>query len=313
MNSDQLRRSLREKWLDYYRDNRLWVSRLAVWTDVSGERRPVSSFIVATLSVLEPNLAHLLPLIVDLSSDPDRVVEALGLDFDPEALMGVPPEVLAGRPIRPEVLPASHRAPVPPLQTTASVPQTAVPQTVAAAPGRGRVRATGPIAGPPPEAVHVAMADRRPDTPDTNGHQTASNGQGHPQRDRADEPPAPDNQGNLGPRPIATPPTPRMATPPRHSRPDDHNDWELIDRRPQSAPKPPAPRTPTWQATVTPDRATERPAPTEQQQRPASPEPPRDRADDAPRPILRDERDDDTCEGRTRDRAATPPPLAAPP
>lgn len=285
MNSDQLRRSLRQKWLDYYRDNRLWVSRLAVWTDASGERRPVSSFIVATLAVLEPNLAHLLPLIVDLSSDPDRVVEALGLDFDPEALMGVAPEPLAGRSIRPEVLPASGRATAVPLQPMATVAD--------------RVPVASPVASEAvrPEAVHLNLADRRPEPAATNGNYGPRAATERPARSPHGPAPDPNTTAaeprtDLGPRPIATPPTPRLKTPPRHSRPDDHNDWQLIDRRAQAAPAP------------TPRNG----SPAERPDVDLSPLPdprPRDDADRDGRDG-RDGRDEDTCEGRTRDRATGP-------
>ncbi|WP_421654552.1 DUF5331 domain-containing protein [Leptothermofonsia sp. ETS-13] len=84
MNTEQLRQSVREKWLSYYEDNREWLSRLGVWVNCEGERRPSSGFILATLSVLEPRLTQLLPLIVDLSSNPDRIMVALGLNFNPE-------------------------------------------------------------------------------------------------------------------------------------------------------------------------------------------------------------------------------------
>ncbi|XHX76207.1 MAG: DUF5331 domain-containing protein [Stenomitos frigidus ULC029] len=84
MNTEQIRQSVREKWLDYYAENRQWLSRLGVWVNCDGERRPSSGFILATLSVLEPRLAQLLPLVVDLSSNPDRIVMALGLNFNPE-------------------------------------------------------------------------------------------------------------------------------------------------------------------------------------------------------------------------------------
>ncbi|MEB3337282.1 MAG: DUF5331 domain-containing protein, partial [Leptolyngbyaceae bacterium] len=75
---------LKIKWLIYYRDNRQWLSKLGVWVNCEGQRRPSSSFIVATLSVLEPQLTQVLPLIVDLNNNPDRVVIALGLNFNPE-------------------------------------------------------------------------------------------------------------------------------------------------------------------------------------------------------------------------------------
>lgn len=84
MNIQQLRQSLKIQWLNYYRENRDWLTRVGVWVTCEGERRPSSSFILATLSVLEPQLTQLLPLIVDLSSNPDRIVIALGLNFNPD-------------------------------------------------------------------------------------------------------------------------------------------------------------------------------------------------------------------------------------
>jgi hypothetical protein len=84
VNTEQLRQSVKDKWLDYYRDNRQWLARLAVWGTYKGQRRPSSSFILATLSILEPQLPVLFPIIVELSNDPDRIVTALGLNFNPE-------------------------------------------------------------------------------------------------------------------------------------------------------------------------------------------------------------------------------------
>lgn len=84
MNIEHLRRSLKALWLDYYRENRVWLTKLGVWVNCEGNRRPSSSFILGTLSVLEPQLTQMLPLVVDLSSNPDRVVMALGLNFNPD-------------------------------------------------------------------------------------------------------------------------------------------------------------------------------------------------------------------------------------
>ncbi|MBD2090785.1 hypothetical protein H6F67_13070 [Microcoleus sp. FACHB-1515] len=92
MNTEELRRSLKTAWLTYYRENRSWLVRLGVWVDSEGQRRPSSSFILATLSVLEPQLTQLLPLIVDLSSSPDRIVRALGLNFNPDKELDRLPE-----------------------------------------------------------------------------------------------------------------------------------------------------------------------------------------------------------------------------
>ena len=85
MNVQQLRHSAKNQWLSYYEENRQWLARLGVWVNCDGQRRPSSSFILATLSVLEPQLTQMLPLIVDLSSNPDRIVMALGLNFNPDA------------------------------------------------------------------------------------------------------------------------------------------------------------------------------------------------------------------------------------
>lgn len=84
MNIEHLRRALKSEWLTYYRQNRHWIVRLGVWVNCQGERRPSASFILGALSTLEPQLVQLLPLVVDLNSSPDRIVMALGLNFNPE-------------------------------------------------------------------------------------------------------------------------------------------------------------------------------------------------------------------------------------
>jgi hypothetical protein len=84
VNSKQLRRSLKIKWLIYYRDNREWIDKLGIWITCDGQRRPSSGFILGALSSLEPNLNNLLPLVVDLSSNPDRIISALGLNISPD-------------------------------------------------------------------------------------------------------------------------------------------------------------------------------------------------------------------------------------
>jgi|GEM_PF-397401 hypothetical protein len=84
VNTEHLRQSLKTLWLSYYRTHRDWLVKLGVWVNCEGQRRPSSSFILATLAMLEPDLLQLLPLIVDLSSNPDRIVIALGLNFNPD-------------------------------------------------------------------------------------------------------------------------------------------------------------------------------------------------------------------------------------
>ncbi len=108
MNVDQLRQSLKVKWLTYYRENRHWLSRLGVWVTCEGKRRPSSSFILATLSVLEPQLTQLLPLVVDLSNNPDRIVDALGLNLNPDDELKSPmTQRLLNNP--PKLLPSAER------------------------------------------------------------------------------------------------------------------------------------------------------------------------------------------------------------
>ena len=84
MNIQQLRHLLKVKWLLYYRLNRPWLVRLGIWGTYDGQRRPSSSFILAALSNLEPQLLELFPFIIDLSNDPDQIVAALGLNFNPD-------------------------------------------------------------------------------------------------------------------------------------------------------------------------------------------------------------------------------------
>jgi len=62
VNIQHLRHSLKVKWLLYYRQNRQWLVKLQIWGTYDGQRRPSSSFILATLSNLEPQLTQMLPL-----------------------------------------------------------------------------------------------------------------------------------------------------------------------------------------------------------------------------------------------------------
>lgn len=84
MDIQQLRQSLKIKWLLYYRRNRPWMTKLRIWGTYDGQRRPSSSFILATLTNLEPQLVQMFPFIVALSNHPDQIVAALGLNFNPE-------------------------------------------------------------------------------------------------------------------------------------------------------------------------------------------------------------------------------------
>ncbi|CEJ43194.1 DUF5331 domain-containing protein [Umezakia ovalisporum] len=84
MNIHQLRQSVKTKWLRYYKQNRSWLVKIRVWGTYNGLRRPSSGFILATLSVLEPQFDQLISFVLDLNDNPDEIVSALGLNFNPD-------------------------------------------------------------------------------------------------------------------------------------------------------------------------------------------------------------------------------------
>ena len=84
MNIKQLRESLKIKWVEYYHQNRPWLEKMRIWGNYDGFRRPSSGFILATLSVLEPKLDEIFPFILELNNNPDEIIAALGLNFNPE-------------------------------------------------------------------------------------------------------------------------------------------------------------------------------------------------------------------------------------
>ncbi len=84
MNIQQLRESLKIKWVKYYHQNRSWLAKMRIWGTYDGYRRPSSGFILATLSVLEPKLDEIFPFILELNNNPDEIIAALGLNFNPD-------------------------------------------------------------------------------------------------------------------------------------------------------------------------------------------------------------------------------------
>jgi Family of unknown function (DUF5331) len=84
MNIQHLRESLKMKWLNYYEQNRPWLVKMRIWGTYDSVRRPSSGFILATLSLLEPQLEEVFPFILELNNNPDRIVAALGLNFNPD-------------------------------------------------------------------------------------------------------------------------------------------------------------------------------------------------------------------------------------
>ncbi|MEA5599013.1 DUF5331 domain-containing protein [Rivularia sp. UHCC 0363] len=84
MNIQQLRESLKIKWVKYYHQNRPWLAKMRIWGTYDGFRRPSSGFILATLSLLEPKLDDIFPFILELNNNPDEIIAALGLNFNPD-------------------------------------------------------------------------------------------------------------------------------------------------------------------------------------------------------------------------------------
>ncbi len=89
MDIQHLRQSLKIKWLSYYQQNRSWLVKMRIWKDYDGIRRPSSGYILATLSTLEPELKKILPFILDLNNDPDQIIAALCLHFNPEQELNI--------------------------------------------------------------------------------------------------------------------------------------------------------------------------------------------------------------------------------
>jgi hypothetical protein len=88
-NFEQLKVILKDKWLDYYKINRLWITEMLEntkgWLETfDGGHRPPGLFILGTISGLEPSLKDLLLPFCKLNSLDESLIEVLGLDFDPD-------------------------------------------------------------------------------------------------------------------------------------------------------------------------------------------------------------------------------------
>ena len=82
---------LKQKWLQFFQDNRSWITLQmdveAVYTP-DGGRRPSSYFILGVVNALEPLLGELMLPFSQLNSDADALIEVLELNFDPDLFLG---------------------------------------------------------------------------------------------------------------------------------------------------------------------------------------------------------------------------------
>jgi len=107
-NFEEIKSRLKKKWLQYYKHNRLWINKYCqenYYSSVQGSKEgetwetgersieepkysevhPPSELIIGAITALEPLLAqYWLTAFVDLYANKEKIVVALGLNFDPE-------------------------------------------------------------------------------------------------------------------------------------------------------------------------------------------------------------------------------------
>jgi alanyl-tRNA synthetase len=86
---EELKATLPSKWLDYYEVNRSWIKPLMDsrnwWHKTPDDgKRPCSDIIIGAITALEPELSLWMSPFCELNSDGNRLVEVLGLNFDPK-------------------------------------------------------------------------------------------------------------------------------------------------------------------------------------------------------------------------------------
>lgn len=86
---DGLKDSLKHKWVQFFQNNRLWIDLHSdTVATPDGGKRPASYLILGVISALEPQLAQLMLPFSKLNPDVDALIEVLGLDFDPNLMLG---------------------------------------------------------------------------------------------------------------------------------------------------------------------------------------------------------------------------------
>jgi len=88
-NFEELKANLPRQWLDYYQNNQAWIKCLmnsrGSWRKTpDGGKRPSADIIIAAATALEPKLSVWMYPFCQLNYDGDKLLEVLGLNFDPE-------------------------------------------------------------------------------------------------------------------------------------------------------------------------------------------------------------------------------------
>ena len=106
---DQLKNELKEKWLDYYEINHEWIKVAAInkthnWTEVIDGKGvaitcPDSKLIIGVVSNSDPRVSEFIQVSTQFSGtcNLDKIVEGLGLRFDPDAVLKERAEAKAKR------------------------------------------------------------------------------------------------------------------------------------------------------------------------------------------------------------------------
>jgi hypothetical protein len=77
---------LKDKWLTFFQGNYDLMDIFDVCKEINdspGEKRPIADFILAVISVLDPRLKDYLIALCGVDKTLTKVIEALGLNFDP--------------------------------------------------------------------------------------------------------------------------------------------------------------------------------------------------------------------------------------
>lgn len=83
---EDLKISLRQKWLRFFQANRSWLNLYMDAASVAtpdGGKRPASYLILGVVNALEPQIAQLMLPFSKLNPDVDSLIEVLELNFDP--------------------------------------------------------------------------------------------------------------------------------------------------------------------------------------------------------------------------------------